>query len=254
MKLKDDIKRTVDYAKKYNCELSCEEIKERLISNKVYGDEEIEQILCPSQTPVTSFDKETLKKIKKAKGLVRLLEKNFKDILMVGITGSVAAGHPKKNDDIDLMVIVKKNTLWLTRLRLRYFIYKQQIPHRKYGLKENRNEFCFNLWLDEDKLLLPKNRQNLKNAVDLILMKPIFNREDAYEKFIISNSWAKKWVATGYSKIRKHFSICSTSFNGNTFCLKTINFLIFIPQFLFMKRKIKNERVSLKQAFFHPDD
>lgn len=258
MKLDDAIKRTIAYAKKHNCELSGEEIGERLISDKIYSQKEINKY--KTLHPVgTSLDpargragREALIKIKKAKKLSKLLERKFKDILMVGITGSVAAGYPDENDDIDLMIITKKNTLWLTRLKLRYFIYTKHIPHRKYGQKENRDEFCFNLWLDEDKLLLPKSRQNLKSAVDLILMKAILNRENAYEKFILENDWAKKWVATGYSlKPSAPDKIGDTSLDREALLDKVVNWLVFIPQYLFMKKRIKSEEISLKQAIFN---
>lgn len=249
MKLDDAIKRTIAYAKKHNCELSGEEIGERLISDKIY------ELNPPADKSASPFDERgTFKqeKIKKAKKLVKLLERKFKNILMVGITGSVAAGYPDENDDIDLMIITKKNTLWLTRLKLRYFIYTKHIPHRKYGQKENRDEFCFNLWLDEDKLLLPKSRQNLKSAVDLILMKAILNRENAYEKFILENDWAKRWVATGYSlKPSAPDKIGDTSLDREALLDKVINWLVFIPQYLFMKRRIKSEEISLKQAIFN---
>jgi hypothetical protein len=151
------------------------------------------------------------------------------------------------------MIITKKDSLWLNRFKLRYYIYKNNIPHRKYGQKEKRDEFCFNLWLDENNLLLPKSRRNLRSAVDLILMKPILNKNKSYEKFILKNSWAKKWVATGYSKIDVGSSIVDRRCKNNYFWF-LINLLMFIAQYLFMKRRIKNEKVDLRQAFFHPDD
>ncbi|MEI8067563.1 MAG: nucleotidyltransferase domain-containing protein [Candidatus Shapirobacteria bacterium] len=259
MKLDDSIKKTIAYAKKHGCELNFEEIKERLISSEVYGDEDIKKILFKNPLPDKSGfpldEGGKLKeiKIKKAKKLALLLKKKFKNILMVGVTGSVAAGHPKKNDDIDIIIITRKNALWQTRLKLRFFIYINQIPHRKYGQKENKDEFCFNFWLDEDNLLLPKSRQHLRSAVDLILMKPILNRENTYGKFILENSWAKKWVINGYSKIDVRSSMLDRR-NRNNYFGWVLNLLIFIPQYLFMRRKIRNEEVSLKQAFFHTKD
>jgi len=52
-------------------------------------------------------------------------------------------------------------------------------------------------------LRIKKEKQKLKNAIDLILIKPLINRNKTYEKFILANSWAKKYVATGYSNKTK---------------------------------------------------
>ena len=88
---------------------------------------------------------------------------------------------------------------------LRIYIWWQKIPHRKFGKLEKKDEFCFNLWLDENYLEIPKKRQNLKNAIDLIMLKPLINKRNTYKKFILSNVWAKKFVATGYNKKISNF-------------------------------------------------
>lgn len=257
MGLIEDILKTKEYAAKFDCELTDEEIKERLISNRVYTDKEVDKMiethrLC--ETPPLKREALTEEKIKKVNKIVKIIEKEFKDILYIGITGSVAAGHPNKNSDIDLMVITKRNKLWWTRLKMRWFIYKKQIPHRKYGQKENENEFCFNFWLDENNLKLPKDRQNLRCAVDLILMKPILDKKNTYAKFILSNDWAKQWVATGYDKKIKLFAFRQDqkiSFKKDDVFWKLFNWLVFVPQYLFMKDKIKSEKVGLGFALFN---
>jgi hypothetical protein len=257
MSILSAVKKTINYSEKYGGKLTKKQLFERLISNKVYKKEEINS-LNPSVLWTSPFDKrETFakQKTKKAKQLAKLIENKFKDILFLGVTGSVAAEYPKKNDDIDLIIITRKNKLWLNRFKLRWFVFKNKIPHRKYGQKENRDEFCFNLWLDENNLLLPKNRQNLQNAIDLILMKPLINKSKIYKKFIIVNSWAKKWVATGYaskiSDVRCQMSDKKISDVRFQMSDKIINWLMFWPQFWYMKKRIKKEKINLHQAFFH---
>ncbi len=257
MELKKAIKKTIAYAEKFNCSLSVEEIKERFISDKVYNDEELDKVIETLRSDfvrTTSLNRETYakEKVQKAKQLAKLIENNFKDVLFLGITGSVAAGYPKKNDDIDLLIVTKKNKLWLTRLKLRIFINLNKIPHRKFGEKEKSNEFCFNLWLDTSSLRLNKEKQNLKNAIDLILLKSLINKENTYQKFIKENYWAKKYVATGYSKIDIRSSIVDRRKTNNNFIFdKVINWLIFWPQYWYMKKRIKNEKIGLHEAFFH---
>lgn len=259
MELNEDIKKTIEYAKKFDCELTNEEIVERLISNKVYKDEEIEKMIKTHrlyETPPLKREAFSKEKIEKAERFVKLIKDKFKDILYIGVTGSVAAGHPNKDDDIDLIIITKKDKLWWTRLKMRYFIYKNSIPHRKYGKQENKNELCFNFWLDQNHLRLPKNRHNLRCSVDLILMKPIMNRENIYEKFMLENKWAKKWVASGYSKKTKLFeqnpsALQAPPLDRGAFIFFVINILLFVPQYLFMRKKIKSEEVNLGYALFN---
>jgi len=246
MGLEETIKRTIEYSHKYNGKLTKDQLFERLIGSKVYRKEEMEKII--------TFDKrETFakEKIGKAKKLAKLIGNNFKDILFLGITGSVAAGYPRKNDDIDLIIITKKDKLWLVRLRLRFFILINRIPHRKFGKKEKKDDFCFNLWIDEDSLCLSKNKQNLKNGVDLILIRPLINKNKIYERFISTNSWAKKWVATGYSLKPSTLINRDTSLKKAVFLDGIINWLVFWPQFWYMKKRIKNEEVGIHKAFFH---
>ena len=252
----ESIQKTIKYAQKYGGQLNEKQLFERLIGNRVYKKEEIgrfiEQTLrLPILSESTSLNREALIKEKKAKRLAKKISENFKDILFLGITGSVAAGYPKKNNDIDLIIITKINKLWITRLKLRFFIKTNKIPHRKFGGKEKADEFCFNLWLDEESLGLKKEKQNLKNAVDLILMKPLINRKQTYEKFILANGWAKEYVATGYSLKPTLPSLEKGGFKNGNFFDRMVNWLVFWPQFLYMRKKIKNEKIGLHEAFFH---
>lgn len=241
MSLKDDIKKTIEYAESYHCRLTKEQIYGRLISKNNY------------KLRITNYEFKH-QKLDKAKNLAQILRRKFKNILFIGVTGSVATEFPKKNDDIDLFIIVKRNTLWMTRFWVRFYIWKNGIPHRKYGKKEGKDEFCFNMWLDEDALLLPKNRQILRNAVDMVLMKKVFDKENTYLKFLKINKWAKKWVATPYSCLNP--SSLRLSSNGylpltgenNINCF--INILYFVPQYVFMWPKMRGQIVDLHRAMW----
>lgn len=254
MSILTSIKKTIKYGEKYRCFLTKEQLFERLISNQVYKKEEINKFIKLKVCKVIkSNNNETLKdKIKKAEELAKTISEKYKDILFLGITGSVAAGYPKINDDIDIIIITKINKLWISRLKLRFFIMMNKIPHRKFGKKEKKDDFCFNLWLDEKVLEIKKERQNLKNAIDLILIKPLINRKKTYEKFINANIWAKKYVATGYNQKISNFQfIMSKKEIEEKIFDKIVNWLVFWPQFWYMKRRIKNEKVGLHEAFFH---
>lgn len=186
MSLKDDIISTVNYAKSFGCVLTKQQVMERLIGSTVYK---------LNSSPARLRGNLHLKK---GEQLAKKLGKKFKNILFIGVTGSVAADFPDNNDDIDLFIIVRNNTLWITRFWVRIFVCLNKIPHRKFGKKEQKDEFCFNMWLDESALEIPKNRQNLRNAVDMVLMKKVYDKNNMYLKFLKANKWAKNFVATPY--------------------------------------------------------
>ncbi|MDD4106610.1 MAG: nucleotidyltransferase domain-containing protein [Candidatus Shapirobacteria bacterium] len=245
------IKRTIKYAKNFKSHINKEEIKKRLISKKVYPEEVLKQEIYKLNWK-NKKNKWRNSKINKARKLADLIKNNFKDIVFLGISGSVSSGHPKKNDDIDLLVITKTNTLWKNRLALRWWMYKNRIPHRVFDKVESKDQFCFNLWLDESYLEIPKNRQNLGSAVDLLLLIPLINRNQTYEIFLKTNKWAKKFVATPYKNkiFNFQFSIFKKNQKENKID-KIINYLYFWPQYWYMKSKITKEQISPYQAFFH---
>ena len=258
--LKIDIKKTIEYGQNFGVKYTGGEIKERLISNKVYSDKKIELKLKEINWPDIKKNNSNLlkQKIAIARNLGGLLANRFPDILLVGITGSVAAEYPKENEDIDLMIITKKNSLWITRLAVKIWTIVSKIPQRKTGKKQNKNEFCFNLWLEEGSLKLPNNRQNLRNAMDLILMKPVVNKNFIYEKFLKSNKWAERYVATRYNRINPARSSKAgppsldkegrARFN----LVSVINWLAFWLQYVYMMGKITDETIDIKRAYFHP--
>jgi hypothetical protein len=251
MELETAVKNTIGYATKFKSWVNKKEISKRLISSKKFDEKEIEEVI-KQIVHKNKKNKYYNYKFDKAVVLAKKIKIRFRDILFLGVSGSVATGHPKRDDDIDFLIITKSNGLWKTRLDLRWWIFKNRIPHRRYGEKEKKDEFCFNLWLDESYLRLPIEKQNLKNSVDLILLKPLINRNHMYERLLLANNWAKKWVATPYeNKISNIQFLISNEKQKTNKLEKIMNCLYFWPQYWYMKRKINKEMVGLYQAFFH---
>jgi hypothetical protein len=251
MGLKSAVQKTITYANNYGSHINRDEIIKRLISKKIYSEKLIEKEISNLNWK-NKKNKWAKIKIIKAKKIASLIEIKFKDILFLGISGSVAATHPKKNDDIDIFIVTKSNKLWENRFFLRWWIFKNKIPHRKLNQIETENQFCFNLWLDENNLYIPNDRHNINCAMDLILLKPLINKKNIYSKLILENNWVKKYVATGYNKIVKDIRFNKNDFKiKNNFLLKICNWLFFWPQYLYMRPKMLKEKIGLHQAFFH---
>jgi len=256
--VKKAIKKTLAYAKDFGMELNLEELWQRLISRQVYARIEVKKAVKKMGLNLGGKNgKETRKKMMEAKRVLKKIADNDKNILFLGVTGSVAGGNAKENDDIDIMVVCKKNRLWWCRWRLKIFLKKKGIKHREAGKREEQNAFCFNLWMEEDSLKIPLSRQNKKTAMDLILMKPVIKREKNYEKFMRKNFWVKKWVATGYKNKKRRKG--EKGKNGpkvhrekeKNLVLDIVNLFMFWGQYVYMKPKMKGELVEFRRAFFH---
>ncbi len=245
---------TLEYGNRYGIVYSKNDIAYRLISANIYSEDSIWKTIKKYKLRVGGIKNRCVdNKMRLAKSLAIDLAKHFADILLIGVTGSVAAEYPNNTDDIDIMIVTKKDKLWLTRLKLRLYVFLNKIPHRRYGHKERKDEFCFNLWLDEEALILPKSKRNLKNAMDLVLIKPLINKNLIYERLVSVNRWAKKYVANGYSRINATKIIKGKKFEHSSIFDKIINWLIFWPQYWYMKTKIGGGLIDTKRAFFHPN-
>lgn len=163
----------------------------------------------------------------------------------VFVTGSLSMNNCKKNDDIDLMIITKPNTLWIARfITTLMFWQNRRLP----GQKTAPNKICTNLWLDTNNLKL--ETENLYIAHEILQAKCIYNKNNTYANFLYQNSWVKKYLPTAYKNLTPNPSPYFR--RGENYFLTTINYFLFLLQYLYMLPKMKNEKVGLGYAFFHP--
>ncbi|MCL4384057.1 hypothetical protein M1116_01230 [Patescibacteria group bacterium] len=100
--LQQAIKQTQEYASRFGGRLSKEELCQRLLSPRTYSPEEI--LLTAKRLGMTFYSEHSewqTRKLDKAKRLADKL-KSWPEILLIGVTGSVAAGYPDEEEDIDL--------------------------------------------------------------------------------------------------------------------------------------------------------
>ena len=254
MEIKKAVETSLDYGKKYDVLLDKRRLLERLISKNLFDTKKIDEVIDRENIRLGVYSKKQKKIFEDKMSLARKLAHKlsiFRTILFMGVSGSVASEYPKRNDDIDLFIICKKNSLWLTRAGVMVYVWIMGIPHRRRGEPEKKNEFCFNLWIDENELEMPKNKQDLKNAMDAILVKSLINRDNAQERFMLANRWIGDFLAQSYAKYEKK-NIKGNSKSGNLF-LKLINLIFYWGQYGYMKKRITNEIVNINKAFFHPN-
>jgi len=175
-------------------------------------------------------------------------------IQFIGLTGAIAANNAKPNDDIDLLIITRPHTLWLTRLIANFYLNLKNL-RRTPNSCSTKNKLCLNLWLDQQALKLSHSHQNIYSAFELTLIKPLFDRNNIYEQFLHANRNLLKKYFSNFkipsSQKQKSFEFCAVILR---FPLFVFNFLSYLAQRLYMAHRLTNEKVSLHYAFFHPCD
>lgn len=122
-------------------------------------------------------------KLEKAKRVAGVL-KFIPWIKLIGITGALALENSDEDDDIDLMIITSSRRLWLTRGLVVTFLLLTGQYRRANKVKDM---VCPNLMISEEALEFPD--RDLFTAHEIVQMKPIYDREVTYQKFINANRW-----------------------------------------------------------------
>ena len=119
-------------------------------------------------------------------------------IQLVGVTGGLAMDNVDRKDDIDLFIITKRNRLWTTRLFATIVVDLLGI-RRKPGETDVRNKICLNMFVSEDALSIPKQEQDLFAAHEVLQMKPLWESEGMYKKFLMKNKWVSKFLPNAWN-------------------------------------------------------
>lgn len=145
---------------------------------------------------------ESQRKLELAKKIVWKLS-FIPTVSFIGISGSLALMNASKNDDIDLFIIARSNTAWITRFFLIASL-KFMGKHRGKNTKDVSDKFCLNMIIDEKNLVLPESLRNLYTAHEIVQIRPLIQRDKIYKKFINSNSWIYDFMPNATEKIESH--------------------------------------------------
>ncbi len=206
-------------------------------------------------------EKYSQEKLKKAKKLAKLL-RFIPWVKMIGITGALAMSNACEEDDIDFLIITDQDRPWLTRFLMIIFLEilgKRRRPKAK-KVKDIKDKICLNMFLDETTFQQAQAKKNLFTAHEICQMKPIFDRNNSYERFLWTNRWVKKYLPNGIQnlepRIKNQGIISKSSRRPESKALSSM--LLFLEklayqlQLKYMKSKRTSEDISPHFAFFHP--
>jgi cytidyltransferase-like protein len=176
-------------------------------------------------------------------------------VLGVVLTGSYAAGVVVDKDDLDFLVITKKNRLWLTRLFfLAISFFKGRRPHLPGG--DISHSWDFNFWLDETSLVLPRKKQGIYEAYELLQARWVIDKKNTRELFFRKNKWVYDYFLFAKlpniekESVKTNDRKDKLSFLGENI-VGILEKIAFFIQVSYREKKHGKQTVSKNSAFFH---
>ncbi len=95
-------------------------------------------------------------------------------------------------------------------------------------------------------------------AHEILQAKCIFDRGGIHHKFLEANSWASRYLPVAYKSQISNLKSQTKSKDSHpnviiNFTFYILNLCFFLVQFLYMKPKMKTEKIGPGFAFFHPN-
>ncbi len=158
-----------------------------------------------------------LKKIKKAKKIIKLLVK-MPFIEAVFISNSLAEQNANTKSDIDLFIIATEKRIFTARF---FGTLLLKILNARPTKKTKQDRLCLSFWISKDNLNIEKTTE--KNDIHLaFLIKnlwPIYTRqEQLITEFFKENIWLKNFFAT----VKTPTLIANFSLTKKTNCLEKV--------------------------------
>lgn len=172
---------------------------------------------------------------------------------MVGVTGGLAVNNADNEDDIDLIIVAKQHTLWITRFLATVCI--ELVSKRRHRMDTKvSNAICLNMFLTDGALQLPKKEHGWYTAHEVLQMVPLWQRNHMYTKYLQANSWVRKWFRAKY-EFQQQIQI--PTYNTRNKHIKWYQIFeqpIKRLQVWYMRNRRTTEIVSDSIIRFHPKD
>lgn len=200
-------------------------------------------------------DKESKEKIAKAIKVIKKI-KFIPTIKLVGISGSLSMKNSQAEDDIDIFIIAKAKTVWLTRLLIVFFLTFLGV-YRKQGSRNVKDKICLNLIIDEN-ISFKLSQRNLYLAHEIVQLLPIFERDGSYKAFIERNRWVENYLPNFKERVIKYSIPLQVKTSKFEELINKILILLYLEeltrfaQYYYMRRKITTEQIEKDVLAFHP--
>lgn len=174
-------------------------------------------------------------------------------ISMVGVTGGLAVNNADNEDDIDLLIVARHHTLWMTRFMATVLI--ELVSKRRHPMDTKvSNAVCLNMFMTDRSLQLPTKEHGWYTAHEVLQMVPLWQRNHMYTKYLQANSWVKEWFTAKY-ELQQQLQIPSYNIRNNSIkWYQAMEHPMKQLQLWYMRRRRTTEIVSDSMIRFHPKD
>ncbi len=173
-------------------------------------------------------------------------------IVLLGVSGGLAMNNADDKDDIDFFIITKKHSIWITRLLL-LFVLSYTRNRRSFKAIDTKDKICLNMFIDENSLQLPKDRQDLYTAHEIVQLKVLFERKNTYRRFLESNKWVLDYLPNAFLDKKKYIQFYSET-NQYGYLVYFLNKLAQAIQMIPINRRKTTETITDHLVAFHPND
>lgn len=190
-------------------------------------------------------------------------------IELVGLSGTVAMMNANETDDIDLFIISGRHRLWTARF-LAVSIARIMGIGRKRGDTRGHydKKICLNLFFDSSHLSIPHKKRSIYTAHEVLQMKPLIDKQNAYGRFLEANSWvftvfpnaktyvgSRGWLVDGGVQSKNHRqSIAGSLLSVICYFGDLIESVLSRIQLYTIHKHRTRERITATQLWFHPED
>lgn len=191
-----------------------------------------------------------------ARQTVRCL-KFIPSIKLIGVSGALAVNNAKKDDDIDFFIVTSEGLLWTTRFLILVILFI-------FGKKRNPNDLdvkdkiCVNMLVDQAHLSLSKKDQDIFSAHEVVQMKPMYEKEQIYTRFLYANNWIRKYLPNTPIPIISQQLVINYNKKNSTYIIsQLLNYLEILLkkiQLWYMRNRRTSEVISTGIIRFHPLD
>jgi len=196
------------------------------------------------------------KKIEGAIPFIQLLAR-ITSLQMIGLSGGVAMMNAGRGDDIDFFIITSAGRLWTTRMSVLAGAEMCGV-RRKRKSRRVKDSLCFNLFFEETDLTVPKEKQNLYVAHEIVQMKPFVIKDNSYSRFLMANQWVRRFFPNcksfDYAQDLQYTNTSKKYKRNTNYIGDAVEFLCKKIQLFIMSRHRSTERITDTQLWFFPRD
>lgn len=176
----------------------------------------------------------------------------------VFVSGSLAVNNAEEGDDIDLFILTKPNTIWVSRL-LVLICLTLLGKRRSFNTTIEKDLLCPNMLMTSSRMAIPVGQRDLYIAHEIVQMVPILSRNQMHLKFLQANHWVEAFLPYSYQDAMIRAQSFSTKKSGILTVLAanlcvSIEFLAKHFQLVFIQRHRTTEVITDQVLRFHPKD